>query len=142
MGPACARRFGDWGRTPRPEHRGRNVTARIEHRTAQRPDEVVGLAGDDEVHPVKALVRHPTHLAFAVSAPEHRHDRRIQLPDAPQQRERRALLLEHRAASDDPRPVCEYSFRHVIDESACHFADALELLAESGWIAEGRSERS
>ena len=130
VGPMARREYAG------PEHRGRHVAPALEHRTAERRQELVGLARHHEIDPIETLVRHPSHLAFAVAAAEHGDDRRVELTNTPQQRQRRALLLEHRAAADDARAVGEHRLGHLVDEVIGQLAHAGELLRQVRWIAE------
>jgi len=88
----------------------------LEDLSAQRREEAVGLARDDEVDPVERGVRRVAHASLAVGSAHHGHDAGIELADTAQQRKRGAVLLEHRRAADNPRTARGDAPREPVDE--------------------------
>ena len=77
----------------------RHVAPPRQDLAAQSGEEMIRLARDDIIDPRIMAMGGDAHLAFAIGAAEQRDDVGIERMDLAQQRQRCAILLEHRAAA-------------------------------------------
>lgn len=97
----------------------------------QGREDVVRLAGDDEVHLVEEAVRRPPHDRLAVRSAEERHDPGLELLHPPKESERGDVLLERRAARDDPGTTSDEVLGEARDERLRAGAGPKDELADA-----------